>query len=223
MKISVDVKGLDATKAYLAGMGKQVAFAASKALNATGKKVSDVMPEEIERALDRPTPFTKKGVRVLKYANKANLETTVGFMAAQAKYMAYQVEGGTRQPGPGGLKLPAAIKLNEFGNIPKGVISQLIAVARKENGLKKATSKRVKVSTKVDLFYGDPTDHKGKVLPRGIYKIVNGALIPLIVFPQNPAQYRARFDFAGKAKVVVDREWQRQFDAALDDALRTAK
>ena len=223
MKISVDVKGIEVAKTYLAGMGKQVSFAASKALNATGKKVSEAMPVEIERALDKPTPFTKKGVRVLKYANKAMLETTVGFATAQAKYMAYQVEGGERNPGPGGLKLPAAIKLNEFGNIPKGVISQLIAVARKERGLKKATSKRVKVSAKVDLFYGDPTDHKGRVFPRGIYKVVNGALIPLVVFPQKVAQYRARFDFQGKAKVVVDREWQRQFDAALADALRTAK
>lgn len=223
MKISVDVKGLDVIKARLEGMGKQVSFAASKALNATGKMVADAMPAEIEKAIDKPTPFTKRGVRVLKYANKAYLETTVGFMAAQANYMAYQIEGGVRNPGPAGLKLPTAIKLNEFGNIPKGVIGQLVAVARKERGLKKATSKRVKVSAKVDLFYGDPTDHKGKVFPRGIYKVVNGALIPLVVFPQKPAQYRARFDFAGKAKAVVAREWSRQFDVALADALRTAR
>lgn len=223
MKISVDVRGLDAIKAHLSGIGKQVAFAASKALNATGKKVADAMPEEIERAIDKPTPFTRRGVRVLKYADKGRLETTVGFMSAQAKYMAYQIEGGTRPPGPAGLKLPNAIKLNEFGNIPKGVINQLIAVARKEGSLKKATSKRIRLSAKVDLFYGDPTDHGGKVFPRGIYKIVNGALIPLVVFPQKPAQYRARFDFAGKAKIVVDREWQRQFDVALAEAMRAAR
>jgi hypothetical protein len=223
MKISVDVKGIEAAKAYLVGRAKQVAFAASKALNATGKKVAEAMPDEIERALKGPVPFTKKGVRVLKYANKARLETTVGFMAAQAKYMEYQVAGGTRNPGPAGLKLPTAIKLNEFGNIPKGVIGQLVAVARKERGLKRATSRRVKVSAKVDLFYGDPTDNKGKVLPRGIYKIANGALIPLVVFPQKPAQYRARFDFCSKAGAIVKREWPRQFDAALADAMRTAR
>lgn len=223
VKISVDVNGINATMAHLARMGRQVSFAASKALNATGKKVADAMPEEIEKAIDKPTPFTKKGVRVLKYANKTKLETTVGFMTAQAKYMAYQVEGGTRNPGPGGLKLPTAIKLNEFGNIPKGVIGQLIAVARKERGLKMATSRRINLSAKVDLFYGDPTDNRGRVFPRGIYKIVNGALIPLVVFPQKPARYRARFDFASKAKSVVEREWSRQFDVALSDALRTAR
>lgn len=223
MKISVDVKGVEATKAYIAGMGKQVSFAASKALNATGQKVSDAMPAEIEKAIDKPTPFTKKGVRVLKYANKAKLETTVGFMRAQAKYMALQVEGGTRNPGPAGLKLPAAIKVNEFGNIPKGVIGQMVRVARKEQGLKKATAKRVRVSSKVELFYGDPTDHKGKAWPRGIYKVANGQLIPLVIFPVTTAKYKAIFDFPRIAAAVVAKEWPRQFDLALAEALRTAR
>ena len=223
MKISVNVQGIEAVKAHMAGMGKQVAFAASKALNATAKAVADAMPEELERALDKPTPFTKRGVRVLRYANKAKLEATVGFMAAQAKYMELQIAGGTRQPGRAGLKIPAAIQLNQYGNIPRGIIAQLVAVARKEQGMKKATSRKVKVSGKLDLFYGDPPDTAGRKWPRGIYMIANGALIPLIIFPQVAATYRPRFDFHGKAKAIVAREWQSQFDRALADALRTAR
>lgn len=223
MKITVDVKGLEAVKAQLTGLGKQVAYATSQALNATGKAVADAMPAEMEQALDKPTPFTKRGVRVLKYANKARLETTVGFMAAQSKYMQWQVEGGARNPGAAGLKLPAAIKLNEFGNIPRGVIGQLMATARKERGLSKATSRKVRVSNKVELFYGDPTDQKGKVWPRGIYKIANGALIPLVIFPRKTAQYRVRLDFPRIAERIIAKEWQRQFDTALQNALRTAK
>ena len=223
MKIHVSVEGIDAAKAHLAGMGKQVSYAASRALNATAKKVADAMPEEIERALDKPTPFTKRGVRVLRYASKAKLEATVGFMAAQAKYMELQIAGGTRQPGKAGLKIPAAIQLNQYGNIPRGIIAQLAAVARKEQGLKKATSRKVKVSGKLDLFYGDPPDVAGRKWPRGIYKVANGALIPLIIFPQVAANYRPRFDFQGKAMAIVAREWQKQFDAALAEALRTAR
>lgn len=223
MRISVGVKGIDATVSRLTGIGKQVTFAASKALNATAKKVAEAMPAEIEKAIDKPTPFTRKGVRVLKYANKSNLEATVGFMRAQAKYMALQIEGGTRNPGPAGLRIPAAIKLNEFGNIPKGAIGQLIAVARKERGLAKATSRRVRVSANVDLFYGDPTDQKGKPWPRGIYKSVNGQLIPLVIFPVTPARYKVRFDFPSIAAAIVAKEWPRQFDLALSDALRTAR
>lgn len=223
VKISVDVKGIEAVKAHLSGVGKQVAFAASKALNATGKAVADAMPAQIERAIKKPTPFTKRGVRVLKYANKAKLETTVGFMKAQADYMRWQVEGGTRQPGSAGLRLPSAIKVNEFGNIPKGIINQLIAVARKEGKLGKVKARRVQVSSKVDLFYGDPLDKTGKTWPRGIYKATRNALIPLVVFPVTPARYRAIFDFPRIAEGIVKREWSRQFDKALAEALRTAR
>lgn len=223
MKISVDIRGMEALKAHLKGMGKQVNYAASRSINATAKKVADAMPAELERALDRPTPFTKRGVRVLRYASKSKLEATVGFMDAQAKYMTLQIDGGTRQPGRGGLKIPAAIRLNEFGNIPRGIIAQLVAVARKEQGMKKATSRKIQVSAKLEIFYGDPKDQTGKNWPRGIYKIANGALIPLILFPQVVARYRAKFDFQGKAKAVVAKEWHKQFDIALAEALRTAK
>jgi len=223
MKISVKIEGLEAVKARISGMGKQVSFAASKALNATAKKVAAAMPDELERALDKPTPFTKRGVRVLRYANKAKLEATVGFMAAQAKYMQLQIAGGVRQPGKAGLKIPAAIKLNEYGNIPRGIIAQLVAVARKEQGMKKATSRKIKVSAKLEIFYGDPKDQTGKNWPRGVYKVANGSLIPLIIFPQVAARYKSRFDFHAKAKAIVDREWASQFDAALAEAMRTAR
>ncbi|MGL4647937.1 MAG: hypothetical protein ACRC1H_00910 [Caldilineaceae bacterium] len=221
--IKVDVRGIGAAKAHIAGLGKQVAFAASKALNATGKAVADAMPAEIERALDRPTPFTKRGVRVLKYANKARLEATVGFMRAQAEYMRWQIEGGSRQPGTEGLRLPAAIKVNEFGNIPKGIIRQLVAVARKERRLGKVKARRIAVSREVELFYGDPIDKTGKTWPRGIYKATRNALVPLVVFPVTPARYRAIFDFPRIAEGIVKREWSRQFDKAMDEALRTAR
>ncbi len=223
MKIDVKIDGLQAVKANLSGMGRQVAFAASKALNATGKRVVEAMPQEIEQAIDKPTPFTKKGVAMLRYASKTNLEAVVGFRRIQAEYMRWQIEGGTYTPGGKGLKLPAAIKLNEFGNIPKGAIAQLIAVARKEQGMKKATARRVRISAKVDLFYGDPKDQTGKPWPRGIYKAVNGALIPLIIFPQTSAHYKARFDFQAKGKKIVERVWPGEFNAALADAMRTAR
>ncbi len=224
MKISVDIRGIDSVKAHLAGLGGQVAYAASRALNATATKVVEVMPAEIERAIDRPVPFTKRGVAILGAgARKDRLAVTVGFRRAQAKYMAYQIEGGTRNPGLAGLKLPATINLNEFGNIPKGIIGKMVAVARKERKLTKVQSRRVKVSRNVELFYGDPTDQGGRKLPRGIYKAVPGRLIPLVVFPVQTARYRPIFDFPAKAAAIVARVWDKEFSAALADALRTAR
>jgi len=227
MQINCKVQGIDELRRVLAGQSKQIAFAASKALNSTAKKVAEAMPAEIEQAINKPTAFTKRGVRVLVYANKSSLTARVGFMDAQAKYMAYQIEGGTRMPGAGGLKLPSAIKLNEYGNIPRGLIAQLVSVANKERKLGKVKSRRIAVSNKVELFYGDPIDSRGKPYPRGIYKRVeqNGRhqLIPIIVFPKTAAHYKARFAFFDKAVAVVQKEWQPQFNSALADALRTAR
>lgn len=221
--ITLRTQGFEAARAHLSGLGKQVAFAASKALNETGKAIAAAMPEEIEKAFDKPTPFTKRGVAVLKYANKASLEVTVGFRAAQARYMKLQIEGGTFSPGSKGLKLPSAIQLNAFGNIPRGAIAQMMAVARKDSGMKKTTSKRLKVSSKVDLFYGTPEARNGKQMPRGIYKVTGGALVPLVVFPTTSAKYAARFDFQGKAAEIARRTWQDAFDKAMADAIRSAK
>lgn len=227
MKIDVSVHGMRAVQAHLNGLSKQVAYAASRALNATGKAVSEAMPGELRRALDRPTPFTQRGVRVLRYANKARLETVVGFMDVQAKYMAWQIAGGARQPGREGLRLPAAINRNEFGNIPRGLIAQLVAVANRERKLSRVKARRIAVSSKVELFYGDPEDQGGRRYPRGIYKRVSlgvrHQLIPLIVFPVIAAKYKPRLQFERIATAIVHREWPRQFDAALTGALATAK
>lgn len=230
--VKIEVKGLQATVARLNGLAKQVNYAASRALNTAARKVADAMPAEIGRDIDRPTPFTKRGVRVLRYANKNDLQATVGFMDAQAKYMRYQIEGGLRQPGPRGIKLPGDVTLNTFGNIPKGLIDKLKAAA-KNGSLSTTLARRLqadgnrrKGAAPVQLFLGQPRGKGWEKAPMGIWRRVEGApgkLIPVIVFENTPAKYKPRFDFQRKAQVVVNREWQRAFDAELSKALATAR
>lgn len=230
--IKVEIRNLEIVKANLAGMGRQLAYAASRALNATAKRVADAMPAEIEQAIDRPTPFTKRGVRVLRYANKGNLQATVGFMDAQARYMRLQIEGGTRQAGSRGIKLPGNITLNAFGNIPKGVIDQL-KVAAKGGGLSNTIVRRLqaggnrrKGAAPVELFLGQPRGKGWENAPMGIWRRVEGnpgKLVPVVVFEKKAAHYKPRFDFRKKAEAVVDRHWQAEFNAALAEAMRTAR
>lgn len=227
MKITVDVRGIDAVKAHMTGIGKQVKFATAVALTKTALRAKEAMPAAMEKALNKPTPFTKKGI-FTRRATPDRPEAVVGIMNAQAKYMRYQIEGGTRRPGAGGLRLPAAINVDEFGNIPKGLIKQLIAVANKEKKLGKVNSRRIKVSNKVDLFYGDPDDNGRRAMPRGIYKRIDlgngrGQLIPLVVFPVVSANYRPRFDFEKEVAAVVAKEWDKQFADAFAYAKRTAR
>lgn len=230
--IKVEIRNLEIVKANIAGMGRQLAYAASRALNATARKVADAMPAEIEQAIDRPTPFTKRGVRVLRWSNKGNLQAVVGFMDAQARYMRYQIEGGTRQAGPRGIKLPGNITLNTFGNIPKGVIDQLKAAA-KGGGLSNTIARRLqaggnrrKGAAPVELFLGQPRGKGWENAPMGIWRRIEGnpgKLVPVVVFEKKAARYRPRFDFRKKAEAVVDRHWQAEFNAALAEAMRTAR
>lgn len=228
ISIKVDMQGMEALKARLNGMSKQVNYAAAVALTATAKKAQAAMPAAMERALDRPTPFTKSSIFVSP-ANKNNLAATIGFKDRAATYMARQISGGTLNHGSKGLKLPASIALNQFGNIPKGLIAQLIAVAKKEGkGLTKRKSRLIKVSNKVELFYGDPADVGGHKFPPGIYKRIdlgNGRhqLVPVVIFPRVAAHYKPRFKFQDEVEKIVREEWPTQFRSALENALRTAR
>lgn len=227
MRFEVILEGFDVAMAKMANRGKQVKFAAAVALTRTAADIKEAVPSALDLVLDRPTTFTRFGTFVSR-ATRDNLEATVGFKDRQAAYMKYQISGGSRMPGAGGLKLPGAIQLNEFGNIPRGLIAKMIAAARKQGQLTKRVAKRIKVSAKVDLFYGDPKDQGGHRWPRGIYKDVDlgggrRRLIPLIVFPLVAARYKKRFDFAGLAKSIVDRKWDANFKAAFDEAIRTAR
>lgn len=220
---------LDAVRRQFAGLEKQVNFAASKALNEAAREVRKAVPAGLKRSLDRPTPFTAgEGAMFVKNARRDNLTAEVLFKDRQASYLRYQVEGGVRRPTRRALRLPSAVKLNEFGNLPRGIIQQLIAVARKEGKLGKRRARRIQVSNKLDLFYGDPKDVGGRNFPPGIYKIVKltperSQLVPLIVFPETVARYRKRVDLLAIAKPVVASAFSSAFSRALRESLATAR
>ena len=227
--LTIQITGLDQVRAQLGAASKQAAFAASKALNAAAKDVQKAIPDGLRKSLDRPTDFTAsvKATRI-EYASKTKLEAAVLFKDKQASYMRYQVEGGTRQPTRKALRLPSAVQLNQYGNLPKGIIAQLIAVARKESKLGKRKARRIKVSNKVELFYGDPADVGGHKYPPGIYKIVQlgsnrSQLVPLIVFPAVSAKYKKRVDLEAIARPVVLANINRHFNEAFSAAMGSAR
>lgn len=221
---------MDKTLAFLAGMKKQVKFAASVALTRTAGKVRDAMPDVMDRELDRPTPFTKRGMFVQR-ATPATLTATVGFMDRQAGYLKYQIAGGTRTPTARGIKLPGNIVLNSFGNIPKGMIDKLKQSAQ-DGTLGRGIAGRLglknrrKGAAPIELFFGKPTGRRWSKAPMGIWRRVPGSpgkLIPVIVFEDAPAHYRPRFHFERAAEAVVRREWDKQFADAFAEAMRTAR
>ena len=228
--IKVEIQGLDKTLAQIGGMSKQVRFAAAVALTRTARDVKDAMPAVMDRDLDRPVPFTQRGLFVTP-ARRDNLTAVVGFMDRQAAYLKYQIAGGTRTPTARGIKLPGNITLNSFGNIPKGLIDKLKQSAQ-DGSLGRGIAGRLglknrrKGAAPIALFYGKPTGRGWKKAPMGIWRRVPGSpgkLIPVIVFEDTPAKYKPRFHFQRAAEAVVRRVWDRNFAAAFADAMRTAR
>jgi hypothetical protein len=196
----------------------QVPFALAKALTVTARAISAQMPGALEEEFDRPTEFTKRGWYVTP-ARKDSLESVVGPKEAQAAYLGYQIEGGQRQPRRVALRLPSEVQLDAHGNVPKGLIKQLVARAQAGRRATKSQAKRFGVSQEDALFYGQPSGDR----PAGIYQRAKGRLVPLVVFPRQPAEYEARFDFTGKATQVADAEFGPAFEAALAAAMATAR
>jgi hypothetical protein len=77
------------------------------------------------KKLDRPTPFTFKGIK-WQSARKAdfivgNWYSRVYIMDKQARYLSYQIPGGTRRPTGTSIPVPTRnLKLNKYGNMIGG-------------------------------------------------------------------------------------------------------
>jgi len=251
MKISVDVKGLEAVKAHLTGMGKQVAFAASKALNATAKIVQDEEQKAIAGKFDRPKAQTVKATRIT-YATKQKLEATISLKdraggVPAAEYLHPNIGKSGLQPRnykrsefmlrrqgilPEGLyTVPGkGARLDAYGNMSRGQIVQILSYFQ-SFGKTALNSKRMNMTQKGyakaakqqrQYFVVPVADRKLKLHP-GIWQETTGrGLTPVLMFVSRP-MYKAIYDFAGIGEKVARARFGAEFETALTDAIRTAK
>lgn len=268
MNITVEVKGIKAALANLAGMQKQVAFAASRALNEVAKKVVAEENRTVASIFKGPTPRTLRAVKVFKGAKKDNLEVIVGIdngggnrsyqqmgkkgTVTPAQYLLAQVIGGKRADkrfekalvaigampsGKSAVFAKRSNALDQYGNLSGAKLNQIIAYFRQykaEGYGGKTTDAR-----KMKMMKGQLKGMKwgmayfrgghGTGLPDGIWErhYPNGMaaksfIRPILIYVDSTS-YRGIFKFSEIAKGVVDREWQSEFNKALDMALSTAR
>lgn len=204
-------------------LSSQYAFAVASALTATVKAVQKEMPAAVAQDLDRPTAFTKAGFFIVP-ARKDRLTAVVGVKDRQAQYLRYQVDGGRRAPLRKALRLPSEVQLDASGNMPAGLVRQLVARAKANKRATKTQAQRFGVSQALDLFYGEPGDGR----PAGIYKRVvlsatRQQLVPMVVFPQRPANYEPRFKFRERAQALVASTFEPELRKAWARAQATAR
>jgi len=184
---------------------EQVPFAASRAINAIAADVAAAEERRFRAVLDRPTPFTLRGLMVLR-ASKRTLAGAVLVRDRQAAYLALQDTGGTRRPKGRAIPVPVKARLNRFGNLPRGGVAKIAAGAH--------------------TFSGRP---KGGGAP-GIYKRLGatasrkaGFQLSMPVAWAARASYRPRLEFLRTARRAAARAAAPAFERALSDAIATAR
>ena len=176
---------------------RQVPFAIALTLNAVVDDVERNTLKSMTRRLDRPTPFTLRGMAKRK-ANKRRLEARLFFKDRQAGYLEKQETGGVRRPKGKALLVPAGQRLNKYGNLPKGAVKRLLA--------------------RKDVFSGKV----GGV--GGIWQRKRGGRLKLLIAYEPKARYQPRLRFRETAlKTTTARigtHWRRSFAKAVATAKR---
>mgnify|MGYP003110665948 FL=1 len=195
MKVDVKSNINEITKWTTNAQKKQIPFATSVAINNTLFDLKKEMAKQMDKKLDRPTPFTKRGF----FINKAKKNLLVGVLLMKdivANYMQFQIEGGTRTTGK---QIPVPYKpnarLNKFGNI----------IGKRTGLIKKSTQ-----------FIGNVSGTEG------VYERTKDGLKLIIGFERS-VTYRPRFPFYVIAEKFSKAVFDKKFAKAFDRALRSAK
>ena len=113
---------LDRLMKSMDGLFKQSIYATSQALNETAKDVKKGVERQLNKDIDRPTKFTQSAFKI-NHSNKKTLKASVEIKPIQAKYLKYQIEGGTRRAKT--IIIPRKKAQNKYGNLPRGKLNRL--------------------------------------------------------------------------------------------------
>jgi hypothetical protein len=191
--VSIDMSRF---KQRMAAVKAQIPFAASVALNQTAQAVQQKETAALPEVFDRPTPFTMAAIAVER-SSKTNLVAKVFIKPIQLQYLKLEIDGGTRTPAKRALLVPAGVALNQYGNMGRNKIQQLLA--------------------RRDTFSG--VIHG----VAGIWQRTKKGPPKLLVRYQGKASYRPRFPFYQIAQRTILETLGRNMGSAIDYALRTAK
>lgn len=186
---------------------KQVPFATALALTKTAQAIQRAETKQLDTKLDKPTKYTK-GAIGYKSANKKSrlISASVFVKDIQARYLKYQVFGGTRRGKGQGTGVPVGAKLNVYGNIPGR--RRKAAAWRKGQTLAKKSF--------IATISGIP----------GVWAKTGGKRNPklrLMVAFEKRVRYRKRFPFFRIAEKTAKSTFLKNFNRALSTALRTAR
>lgn len=228
--IVVDAKNsVEFVQNFLRDYQRQLPFAISLAINYTANDVKKSLVQEMSDVFDRPTRYTLNSLFV-EPASKQDPTAVIRFKDSGSdgrsaeKYLTPEIKGGYRRVkgfeellrAKGILKrglqvLPSAnLTLDATGNIKKSVLNELMAFA---NAVQyKKSKKRFFV---IPQQWGD--------LEPGIYQRVGKHNAKPVVLFFRQSRYKPIFNFHQVGIEVAQKVFERNFEAAAQKAIRTAK
>ncbi len=247
MEVKINITGLDQVRKAMAELPKKARFATVAAMNTSLEWAETAVRKEMRNVFDRPTPWVLKSLR-RKYAKPSNMVAELAFkdidLETNARTMVFpHVDGGQRHfkamearlmriglmPAGYNAVPGGAAKLDAYGNMSRGQISQLLNVlgAYTESGFNKAninTVKRLSRGNQKKGVYGfvywvnKVGDQKAKHLQPGVYQRVTTAfgssLKPILIFVKQ-AKYKRRLDFYGITQREINKRFPSEFDRAF--------
>ncbi|GBQ84142.1 hypothetical protein AA13595_1333 [Gluconacetobacter johannae DSM 13595] len=203
----------------LAAFRRQISFVVAGAINDLAFQAMRAENAAMSDIFAHPRPFTHRSAQVEKRATKADLTAVVSLRDAQAKYLTPYETGGPHETPGKALLVPADVRLDQYGQLPKGAIKRLAA--------------------RPDVFFGTvrgitgfwlrpPTlDTKGR--PKGGRRGAmnsrlhqNTGLTLLLRVGQNKPVTK-RLNFRRRAIDIVERKGADAIRGALQKALATAR
>lgn len=154
MQIKIDTSSLQALAARISGMGKQVNYAASRAINSVAFDAMREGQAHIAAGLNNPTPWTVKAWYVRKKADKNSLVASVGWSDYMANKRGHAAEHYLSQHWNGGARQLKAFekRLQRAGLMPSGMMS-VIGEAASDLGMVDARG-NIKGSALVSILSG---------------------------------------------------------------------
>lgn len=174
----------------------QERFAQAMALTWTARDAAKDVNAAIPRYLSDPVPFTKNAA-TFRPARKTLLESWVVIKPIQAKYLRFQIYGGTRVPKKRALLVPSGVPLNQYGNIPRNTVKRLLA--------------------RKGVFSGSVRG------VGGIWQRDKKGGLKLLIAYEPKAAYKRRFPFERIVRTSVDRTFAHNLARARQLAKATAK
>jgi len=242
--LKVDTRDIDRAMRGLSEKAKkQIPFATAVAITRTAKAVEKGLQKELGDTFDQPSRYITRGTFATK-ANKQTLSATVGMRdqsargASPAQYVKESFGGGARGMKPYELAMQsmgalpagyravpgAGIKLDKSGGPNRKALTEIFGALKR--GARVYAGRGKNMRQEGYFVVSTTKTARTNALAPGLYRRTGagrGSRIQAVFYFVREATYKKVIDLPAITKQGIDAVFSREFEAALAQALATAR